>query len=215
MRMLRILLAAIKVSFSYTPYSNVFQPNNVSILNTCPTSDLSTLDIDAFIANTQKVTQQSADHCAILDNDPQSCITTYGYPFLGPKAYNPLNLPSGVPGTDPLTNEPGNAFTGFAEPAFTLVLFPGYSSIITPVPFNTKIAAATQSPVTGSDVGSATATRTGSGSVAATGKSTGTTSTGTETAAFTTTTKASDCIKVKNGALLFFSFVAVVFTGVW
>lgn len=189
----------------------------VNTHNTCPTSDLSTLDIDAFIASTQKVTAQSADHCAILDNDPQSCITTYGYPFSRPKAYNPLNLPSGVPGTDPLTNEAGNAFTGFAEPAFTLALFPGYSSVITPTKFNINAAAATQSLGASSDVGLATATAGGSGSVAATRKSAGTTSTGTGsgTEGFTATPKASGCIKVENGALLFFSFVAVVFAEVW
>jgi hypothetical protein len=118
-----------------------------------------------------------------------------------------------------LTNEPGNAFTGFAEPAFTLVLFPVYSSVITPAKFNTNAAATTQSLGESSDVGSATATAGGSGSVADTGKSTGTTSTGTGagvgTAASTAATKVSGCIKVKNGALLFFGFVAVVFAEVW
>lgn len=52
--------------------------------------------------------------------------------------------------------------------------------------------------------------------MAATGKSAGTTSTGTGTgtASSTATTKSSGCIKVENGALLFFSFVAVVFAEV-
>jgi hypothetical protein len=160
------------------------------------------------------VTQQSADHRAILNNDPQSCITTYGYPFVVPEAYNPLKLPSGVPGTDPLTNEPGNAFTVCAKSAFTLVLFPGYSSVITPVPFDTKAAAGTQGFGAGSSA--AAATGTGSGSVTTTGKSTGTSSTGTVTgtSVSATTTKASGCIKVENGALLFFSFLAVLFTGI-
>ncbi len=72
---------------------------------------------------------------------------------------NPFNLPPGEPGTEPVTNLPGNAFTEAGNEAVTLRLL-GYSSVISLAPFNGKAGA-----VTGTAKGApvATASVTGKG----------------------------------------------------
>lgn len=54
-----------------------------------------------------------------------------------------MNLPSSEPGTEPLSNLPGTAFTNFGAASYTLALFPGFTSVITPAPFDAGNAAAT------------------------------------------------------------------------
>jgi hypothetical protein len=71
-------------------------------------------------------------------------VSQFNFPFDGSKVYNPLNLPPGVPGNDPVSNLPGNAFTEFGEPVYTFQLFPAFTSVITPVPFNNKASAPTE-----------------------------------------------------------------------
>ncbi|CZR69644.1 uncharacterized protein PAC_19544 [Phialocephala subalpina] len=178
-----------------------------NILNVCPKSDLSILGFAQELSDTQQLIGKSADNCAILDNNSDTCVQQFGYPFYG-TVTNPLNLPAGEPGDEPLSNLAGNAFTDFGAPAYTLKLFPGYSSVITPAAFNADAGVATGSVgASGSAVVTATAGSTGTGgSVAATGtaKNTGTatgktgsattatgktTGTGTGAAASTSTTK--------------------------
>ena len=43
-----------------------------------------------------------------------------------------------------MSNLPGNAFTEFGAPAYTLSLFPAYSSVITPAPFSANAGVDTQ-----------------------------------------------------------------------
>ncbi|RDW87748.1 hypothetical protein BP5796_03442 [Coleophoma crateriformis] len=164
-----------------------------NILNICPTSDLSVLGMSAYIEHTQGLISASGDACAILnDGNQDSCLNTYGYRFRGDKVFNPLSLPSGIPGSDPLTNNPGNAFTDFGASAYTLNLFPGFSSTITPVPFNAKAGAATGT-VSAAAVatGTESATQIATGTVARGSSAAGTaTSSATGTAAATTSKSA-------------------------
>ena len=97
---------------------------------------------------------------------------------------NPLNLPEGEPGTEPLSNLPGNAFTKFDVPAYTLQLFPGYSSVLTPAPFKNNAGVNTQSVAAGSAGITATAPS-GTGTSAASGANSAATGKGTATTAKT------------------------------
>ncbi|KAH8589623.1 hypothetical protein B0O99DRAFT_692358 [Bisporella sp. PMI_857] len=166
-----------------------------NILNVCPTSDLSLLGLAGEIAAAQKLVGQSNDNCAILENSPDTCVTGLGFPYYGTKIINLLNLPTGVPGSDPLTNNPGNAFTDFGSPQFTLSLFPSYSSVIKPAAFNTKAGAGSQA-VSGSVVATATASGGGSASDTAAASITGTPGTGTGTAASPSKTSGSEKLAV-------------------
>jgi len=139
-----------------------------------------------------------------------------------------LNLPAGEPGTEPLSNLPGNAFTDFGAPAYTLTLFPGYSSVITPAVFNAKAGAASGTLATGSAVvtaSSAASTENGASAVATgSGKKTATSgasaaakptsSTGTGAAASSTSTKASGGEKSMCGniAMVGLCVCIVIFT---
>ncbi|KAF8847563.1 hypothetical protein BDZ45DRAFT_320904 [Acephala macrosclerotiorum] len=160
-----------------------------NILNVCPKSDLSILGFAQELSTTQHLISKSTDNCAILNNNSDTCVQKYGYPFHG-TVTNPLNLPAGEPGDEPLSNLPGNAFTDFGAPAYTLKLFPGYSSVITPAAFNADAGAATGSVgASGSAVVTATAGSTGTGgNVAATGTATAKTGSGATTTAKTTGT---------------------------
>ncbi|KAE8441186.1 hypothetical protein EG329_005786 [Mollisiaceae sp. DMI_Dod_QoI] len=190
-----------------------------NILNVCPKSDLSILGFQQELSDTQKLISQSTDNCAILDNSSDTCVSQFGFPFYGTIS-NPLNLPSDEPGTEPLSNLPGNAFTEFGAPAYTLTLFPGYSSVITPAAFKANAGAATGSVGAGSAVVTATAGSTGqSGSVAptATGKNTGSgasttgKSTNTGAAASSSSTQKSGAVNWESrGSALLFSLVASI-----
>ncbi|KAH7416638.1 hypothetical protein BKA64DRAFT_655640 [Cadophora sp. MPI-SDFR-AT-0126] len=150
--------------FSF-PLSNIF--------NVCPTSDLSLFGIDNEIAAAQRLVGNSKDNCAILETSADTCVAELGFPYAGTKIVNLLNLPTGIPGSDPLVNNPGNAFTDFGSPSYTLSLFPAYSTVIKPAAFNTKAAAGTQpisATITAKVTGSASvveSSSTGSGTTAA------------------------------------------------
>jgi hypothetical protein len=117
----------------------------ISILNVCPNSNLSILDFAAELASAQQLLQSSIiDNCAILDSNSGICVSQFNFPFDGSKVYNPLNLPPGVPVNGPVPNLPGNAFTEFGEPVYTFQLFPAFTSVITPVPFNNEAGAPTE-----------------------------------------------------------------------
>lgn len=173
--MLRVLFSPIEVSQLNNHKCHPLTPRSIFNTPGCASSDLSLLGIPQYVANTQQLVGNSADHCAILNSgDQNTCFNTYGtYAFAGDEVFNPLSLPDGVPGSSPLTNNPGNAFTEFGAGAFTLALFPGYSSTITPVPFDAKAGAPTGT-LSGSDVATETgitagASATGSASVGSSG----------------------------------------------
>jgi hypothetical protein len=99
----------------------------------CPKSDLSILGFQQELNETQTLISNSVDECAIFDNGSDTCVSQYGLPFYG-TITNPLEVPAGEPGTEPLSNLPRNAFTEFGAASYVLTLFLGYSSIITPSP---------------------------------------------------------------------------------
>jgi hypothetical protein len=120
--------------------------NNCSILTVCPKSDLSILAFQTFVTSTKKSLALSADGCAILTNGSETCIKDYNFPFAGTSVYNPLSLPTGIPGTDALYNTQGNAFSAFPSAAVvTLSLAPSYTSTITPASFMVTASADPQS----------------------------------------------------------------------
>ncbi|KAF4630473.1 hypothetical protein G7Y89_g7664 [Cudoniella acicularis] len=169
-------------------------------------SDLSVIDFSSYIKTVQGEISSSSDKCAILNNGTETCISEWKVPYAGTSAYNPLSLPSGEPGTAPLTNQAGNAFTTMASSTTTLSLS-GYTSTITFASFNAKAAGADLNSIAASSaVVVANPTATGSGGVVATGTQTGT-ATGTGTAASTTATKASSGTKM-DGSLTFLSIAA-------
>jgi hypothetical protein len=151
------------------------------ILNACPKSDLSIVGIQDKVASTQNPVGRSADNRSILDDGGATCVSQFNYPYYG-KAFNPLKPGADEPGSEPLSNLPGNAFTEFGAPAYTLKLFPGYTSVITPAAFNEKAGAVTQTinagsvgiSITATPSGTGSATGTVKGGVSTTGKNTGT-----------------------------------------
>ncbi|PMD31554.1 hypothetical protein L207DRAFT_591505 [Hyaloscypha variabilis F] len=166
-----------------------------NILNTCPSSDLSVIGFPGYVTSIQNYLASDSDKCAVLNNGTATCVKDYGFPFVGTTAYNPLSLPAGEPGTEPLSNTAGNAFTVFPSPTMTLTLYPAYTSIITAAPFE-KSAGADANEVQGSsivDAGGAVVTATG---VVATG-----TATGTGTAA-ATATKANSGARMGDNTVL-------------
>lgn len=156
-----------------------------SIVNVCPNSDLSILGFQSELTSTQQLIGKSTDNCAVLDDQStgfDTCVTQFGYPFYG-NITNPLKLGTDAPGTEPLSNMPGNAFTVFGADSYTLALFPGYSSVITPAAFNANAGVATGTIQEGSAVVTATSAASGtskSGVVAptVTGKQSGSAATG-------------------------------------
>ncbi|KAH6714288.1 hypothetical protein DL95DRAFT_368996 [Leptodontidium sp. 2 PMI_412] len=178
--------------FSF-PLSNIF--------NVCPTSDLSLFGIDNEIAAARKLIEQSNDNCAILETSPDTCVTELGFPYAGTKIVNLLNLPTGIPGSDPLVNNPGNAFTDFGSPSYTLSLFPSYSTVIKPAAFNTKAGAGTQT-VSGTITGQASGSVSAVNTVSAPG--TPSTGSGSGTAAAASPTKTSDATRKHVGFCVVF-----------
>ncbi|KAH7346145.1 hypothetical protein BKA65DRAFT_594710 [Rhexocercosporidium sp. MPI-PUGE-AT-0058] len=144
--------------------------DSTTIFNVCPTSDLSLFGIDNDIATAQGLLQQSKDNCAILETSPDACVAELGFPYAGTKIVNLLNLPTGIPGSDPLVNNPGNPLTDFGLASYTLSLFPAYSTVIKPAAFNTKAGAGAQTfsgTITAKVSGTASAVNTGTGAAAA------------------------------------------------
>jgi hypothetical protein len=94
----------------------------------------------------------SGDNCSILDNSPYQCSNTYSNYVDGTSWVNPGSLPTRFPGTAPLSDTTGQ-LTSLDFYVYTLSLFPAYSTVITPAPFNATNAAATgcgQGVLTGS-----------------------------------------------------------------
>jgi hypothetical protein len=170
-----------------------------SILNTCPNSDLSFIHFSSYIKTVQGEISQSSDQYAILNNGTQTCISEWKVPYVGSMAYNPLSLPSAKPGTEPLTNRPGNAFTTMGSPTTTLSLFPGYTSTITFAHFNAKVAGADLNSVAASF---AVVVATGGGGAVA----------GTGTPA--STNKPNSGLKTNSGTALMFLMMTFIILGV-
>lgn len=181
-----------------------------SILNVCPTSNLTILGIPAFITKVASTMQKSGDNCAILNNGTDICITQYGQPWYGDTAYNADSLPYGVPGTELLFNTAGNAYTDFGQASYTLALFPGYSSVITPAAFasvattvgTVNVGSAVSISLSGSAATNTGSITSGSGSAAANTGSviSGSGSTAQNTASITGTTSISQATGTTNAA---------------
>jgi hypothetical protein len=144
-----------------------------SAIQACPTSDLSILEIADDISCIQGILAASTDNCAVLDNSTDACSAQYGFSDYGTKVYNPLSLPTGILGTDPLSNAPGNAFTDPGTLPSTLSLWPGYDVTISLAQFNSDAAAVTAVATTAATDATPTETVT-SGSAGQTGKGTST-----------------------------------------
>jgi hypothetical protein len=117
---------------------------------------------------------------------------------------------------------PGTPFTEFGATSYALELFPSFTSVITPVPFNAQNAAATQSQTLGvvasgvaSGVTAGTATPTASAGRASTGSaSTGAASagsTGSNTGPATPSKTSGASVTELPSAILSCAIVAVVF----
>ncbi|RDW58587.1 hypothetical protein BP6252_13063 [Coleophoma cylindrospora] len=104
-----------------------------NVLNICPNYDLSYLGFPNIIANFGAQRSARTD-CAVLEDPSDLCQSSFGISRIGPDFYNPMNLPSGIPGTSTLLNLGGNAFTEFVS-AYTLTLYPGFTTTITPAPY--------------------------------------------------------------------------------
>jgi hypothetical protein len=195
---------------SLPPYKEPIT-NHLSSLNACPKSDLTIFDIETTIANTVNLIQSSTTNCSILEDNPDYCVSTLGFDYdAGKPIYNVLNL-TDEPGTEPLSNSQGNPFTDFGAPAYTLLLFPGVTTTITPAPFDKDAGAATatsgSTDATASDTGSATET----GSAGATTAAASGSAAGSSSAAAATTTKGGAGALMVQDTLLVGSFAAVIF----
>lgn len=110
--------------------------------------------------------ESASNQCEIL-SDGSQCVTSFSLDTVASTWYNPGELPSGYPGTLPLSDTTdAGSITSSPDP-YTFTIFPSYTTVITPAPYDKKNVAATQ---TGTTAGSATGT-TATGT-AATGTST-------------------------------------------
>ncbi|PMD44879.1 hypothetical protein L207DRAFT_629426 [Hyaloscypha variabilis F] len=175
-----------------------------NILAVCPKTDLSILGFPAFVTQTQKALAGSTDKCAILTNGSAACTSAYNFPFAASSVYNPLTLPTGIPGNDNLYNSPGNAFSVFPSAAtLTLSLAPSYTSVITPASFLPTASADPQS-ISGTAILGGTTTASSKTVGSATGSSTG--------PATTSSTKANSGFRMEGNSvvLLLAAVVAVL-----
>ena len=183
-------LASLQVRAAHHPSKST--ANKSSILSVCPKSDLSVLGFSAFVTQTQKALAGSADKCAILNNGSATCVSDYNFPFVGSSVYNPLTLPTGIPGNDNLYNAPGNAFSVYPSAGVvTLTLKPSYTSTITPASFIPTASADPQS-ISGTAILGGTTTASSK-----TGASTSVTSPATTS----TSTKKSSGVKIEGSAV--------------
>ncbi|KAJ6114898.1 hypothetical protein N7486_000676 [Penicillium sp. IBT 16267x] len=98
----------------------------------------------------------SSDDCSIL-SDASQCVTSFSLDTGASTWYNPGQLPSGFPGTTPLSDTTDAGSITSAPDPYTFSIFPSYVTVITPAPYNKKNVEATNS---GTTVGTA-ATATG------------------------------------------------------
>lgn len=103
--------------------------------------------------------ESASDQCAIL-SDPSQCVSSFTLDTGASTWYNPGQLPSGFPGTAPLSDTTDAGSITSAPDPYTFSIFPSYITVITPAPYNQKNVEATN---TGTTVESA-ATATGEGS---------------------------------------------------
>jgi len=182
-----------------------------NILSTCPKSDLSGINFEngvsfpTYIQRIQTSLSPSPDKCAILTNNSTTCVSSYNFPYAGNSSYNPLSLPAGEPGTQPLSNTAGDPFTAFpSDVNLTLTLKPSYTSTITPASFNTASASANPQSIAGTSIYGGTTTS--STSVLTTSTSA---PVSTSASAAATTSKKSDGFRVEGNAVLV-SFAVVL-----
>ncbi|KAJ5769059.1 hypothetical protein N7520_003618 [Penicillium odoratum] len=156
-----------------------------NIIQACPHNDLSGLSIDTWISSLQFGYNESAsDDCSILDDGTGSqCKASFTFESEATTWYNPGQLPSGFPGTAPLSDTTNAGSLTVAPEPYTFSLFPAYTSVISPVPYNAKAVTAVNTETAAQ---SATETGTGAGS---TETGTGTSSTGTDSASSSKTSK--------------------------
>lgn len=117
--------------------------------------------------------QSVSDNCSILDDDTDTqCISSFPIDSDASTWNNPGQVPSGFPGTAPLSDTTDAGSLTSAPDPYTFSLFPAYTSAITPAPYNAKA-------VTAANTGTAvlTGTATGTESIA----------TGTDSASSSTT----------------------------
>lgn len=107
--------------------------------------------------------ETSSDQCSIL-SDPQECVASFSLDTGASTWYNPGNLPSGFPGTAPLSDTTDAGSLTSAPDPYTFSIFPSYITVITPAPYNEKNAQATgtgSADQTGNSAGTGTASGTG------------------------------------------------------
>ncbi len=99
-------------------------------------------------------------NCTIL-NTPDTCVSKYKLPIEGTKWWNPLALPADVPGSQALSDVAGSVTVPpLGMTKTTMVLFPAYTTVITPATYNEKNAAATTGDVSGAATGAGAAVAT-------------------------------------------------------
>lgn len=141
-----------------------------SIVELCPNSDLSDLAIDIMLDSFEAGYNNSAsDQCSIL-SDGEQCVASFSLDTVASTWYNPGQLPSGYPGTAPLSDTTAGGSITSAPAPYTYSIFPSYISVITPAPYDSKKAAATNT---------GTATETGALTSATGVSATGVSATGT------------------------------------
>ncbi|PMD34499.1 hypothetical protein L207DRAFT_589090 [Hyaloscypha variabilis F] len=152
-----------------------------NIFNICPSSNLSSIGFDSWFADQEKSIKNSQvsyseiaamagggplGNCTIL-NTPDTCVSKYKLPIEGTKWWNPLALPAGVPGTEALSDVAGSVTVPpWGMTKTTMVLFPAYTTVITPAAYNEKNAAATTGGVSGTATGAGAAVATTKASTA-------------------------------------------------
>lgn len=126
-----------------------------NIFNICPSSNLSSIGFDSWFATQEKliksdqasyseIASMALGNCTILDTAPDTCASKYKLPIEGTKWWNPLALPAGVPGTQALSDVAGSVTVPpWGTTKTTMVLFPSYTTVITPATYNEENAAAT------------------------------------------------------------------------
>lgn len=112
--------------------------------------------------------ESASNQCSIL-SDSQQCVSSFSIDTVASTWYNPGQLPSGFPGTAPLSDTTQHGSLTSAPDPYTFSIFPSYITVITPAPYNKKNAEATGSGGSGSGSGSGSGdSTTGTGDAAAT-----------------------------------------------
>jgi hypothetical protein len=146
-----------------------------NIFNICPSSNLSSIGFDSWFATQEKliksdqvsyseIASMALGNCTILDTAPDTCASKYKLPIEGTKWWNPLALPAGVPGTQALSDVAGSVTVPpWGTTKTTMVLFPSYTTVITPATYNEESAAATTG-ISGTTTSAVATAGTGTGS---------------------------------------------------